>query len=147
MKSIKLVVDATELFIALTGKGVTKDIIMSKYVKLYAPEFLFDELEKHKLRVKELSWLSSNELDKLLNILKKKIKEVPENSFNSFLIKASELISDPNDAEYLALSLSLNNTPIWSEDKHFKESLVKEVVEVFTTKELVKHLKSLGIEF
>ena len=135
---MKLVIDATELFIALTGTGITKEIIFSDKVELYAPEYISEELNEHKSRVKELSGLSTEKLEELIGLLKSKIKTLPKEQFNIFLTKANELISDKDDTEYLALALSMNNVPIWSEDIHFKEQLI---VKVFTTAELVKHLK------
>lgn len=44
---MELIVDASVLFTALIGTGVTKDIIFSKEVTLYAPEYLFEELAEH----------------------------------------------------------------------------------------------------
>lgn len=138
---MELIIDATEIFIALTGYGITKEIIFSDMVKLYAPEYLFDELNEHKSRIKEISKLSENEFEELVSLLKTRIKIIPKKEFDIFLSKADELIADQDDTEYLALSLSKNNMPIWSEDHHFKEQLI---VKIFTTKELVDYLKSLG---
>ena len=55
-------------------------------------------------------------------------------------MQANPLISDRDDAEYLALSLSFNKMPIWSEDPHFQE---QGLAKVFTTNELIEYLKSL----
>ena len=67
--------------------------------------------------------------------------------FNHLISKANKLISDEDDTEYLATSLALNKTPLWSEDKHFKETKVTELVNVFNTKELVDYLKSREFDF
>ena len=75
--TVELIVDATIIFIALTGKGITKNILFSKSVRLYAPKLLFDEIEDHKSRIKILSRLSSEELENLLELLKSKVIEVP----------------------------------------------------------------------
>ncbi len=136
---MELVIDATILFIGLIGKGVTKEIIFSKSVRLYCPEVLFNEAEEHKSRIKILSGLSSAELEALLGKLKGAIRIFPRHEYEEFLKEANNLISDPDDTEYLALSLALNKCPIWSNDPHFKE---QSLVKVFTTEELVKSLKS-----
>lgn len=141
---MELVVGATILFCALIGKGVTKEIIFSNAVKLYAPEYLFDEFEKHRPRVKILSGVSSSEFDELFDKLKNRIEQVSRLKFEKFLTQANSLISDKDDTEYLALSLTFNKVPIWSNDPHFKG---QSVVKVFTTERLVKHLKSLGHKF
>ncbi len=141
---MRLIVDATVIFTGFIGTGITKDIIFSNIVRLYAPEYLFDEVEEHKLKIKEFSALSENEVDELLDKFKSRIEIVPKEKFEKFLLEANSLISDKDDTEYLALSLSLNKTSIWSNDPHFKEQTI---VNVFTTTELVKYLKSLGYTF
>lgn len=134
---MELVIDATILFTGLIGTGVTKDILFSGIIKLYSPEYLFDEFEKHKPRVEVLSKLSSKDLDELFAKLKGKIESVPKEKFEKFLKQANSLISDKDDSEYLALSLAFNKMPIWSNDPHFKE---QSLVKVFNTKDLVKKL-------
>lgn len=137
-----LVVDATIVFTGIIGTGVTKEIIFSKSVKLHCPEALFNEVEEHKSRIKFLSGLSSSEIEELLGKLKSTIKPFPMSKYEPFLGEANKLISDSNDTEYLALSLSMNKCPIWSNDPHFKE---QSLVKVFTTDELVEFLKSKGL--
>lgn len=61
---MELVIDATILFCGLMGKGVTKDIIFSEFIRLYSPEYLFDEFEEHKSRIKNISGLSSPTFDR-----------------------------------------------------------------------------------
>ena len=139
---MELVVDATILFTGLIGKGVTKDIIFSESVGLCCPEALFNEAEEHKSRIKILSGLSSAELEVLLGNLKGVIRTFSRPEYEEFLKEANNLISDPADTEYLALSLALNKCPIWSNDPHFKE---QSAVRVFTTEELVEYLKSKNL--
>ncbi len=50
-----LVIDASIVFTGLTGVGITKEIIFSDFIVLYSPEFLFDEIDKYKSRITELS--------------------------------------------------------------------------------------------
>ena len=141
---MKLVIDATVLFTALIGTGVTKEIIFSDKVKLYSPEYLFNEFEKHQLRIEKLSKLSSAELKELFAKLRSKIEFVPKSKFEKFLKSANSLIQDKDDTEYLALSLAFNKMPVWSNDPHFKQ---QSLVKVFNTKELLDQLKSEGYKF
>lgn len=141
---MELIIDATVLFCGLIGEGVTKYIIFSSFVKLYAPEYLLDEFSEHKSRIEMVSGLSSNEFDLLFEKLKNRITLVPKFTFDKFLKHANELVPDKDDTEYLALSLALNKIPVWSNDPHFKK---QSLVEVFNTKELVDKLKSLGYTF
>src|SRR3989338_8150791 len=141
---MELTIDASILFCALIGKGVTKDIIFSKSIKTDSPKNLFDELDEHRERVQELSGLSPDEFDSLLDRLKDKINVMPLHSYEKYLKQANLLIPDKDDTEYLALSLSLGKIPIWSNDPHFKQ---QSLIKVFNTSELVEHLKSEGFEF
>ena len=139
---MELVIDATILFTGLIGKGVTKKIMFSKSVELCSPEALFNEAEEHKFRIKILSGLSSAELEALSDKLRDAIKTFPRSKYEEFLKEANSLISDPDDTEYLALSLALNKCPIWSNDPHLKKQTL---VKVFTTKELAEFLKSKNL--
>jgi|SRR3989338_11340831 len=136
---MELVVDATILFTGLIGKGVTKEIIFLESIKLRCPQSLFNEVEEHKPRIRLISRLPSNDLEFLLSRFRAKITTFPLSKYEDFLKEANSLISDPEDTEYLALSLALDKCPIWSNDPHFKK---QSAVRVFTTKELVEFLKA-----
>ena len=45
---MKLVLDSNIIFSALITKSKTRDIILSDLFELYAPEYIFNELTKHK---------------------------------------------------------------------------------------------------
>ena len=120
-----LIIDATVIFTGFIGTGVTKDIVFSNVVRLFSPEYLFNEFEEHKLRIKELSGLPEHELDELLSKFKSRITIVPREEFEKFLLEANLLVSAKDDTEYLALSLSMKKTTIWSKDSHFKEQSIK----------------------
>src|SRR3989344_1832344 len=108
MDSVELIVDSGIIFTGLTGTGITKSLLFSKSLKLFAPEYLFEELKEHLSRIKLLSSLSSGKIDSLISKLRVHIKIVEKSKFKSFLDEANKLISDPDDTEYLALSLSMN---------------------------------------
>lgn len=139
---MELVVDASIIFTAMTGRGVTKDIIFLDAIKLYAPEYLSEELDEHKGRIAEISGLSDREVESLLSMLKARIRLVPRIELEGFLREANELVADKDDTEYIALSLARGHLPIWSNDNHFKQ---QGTVEVLTTAELVSRLKSAGV--
>ncbi len=134
---MQLVVDASIVFTALTGRGVTKDIIFSNDVELYAPEDLLDEIEEHWPRIKELSGLSEENLVRLFELIKLRTSIVQRNAFDVMLKEAVSLI-DKEDAPYIALSLALGKIAVWSNDSDLKR---QQSVPVSTTSELVSHLK------
>ena len=139
---MELILDASVLFTAIIGTGVTKDIMFSTEVRLYAPEYLFEELAEHRARIEKLSGLTAKDFDSLLEKLELVIKPVPKERFEGFLKEAHKIISAEDDTEYVALSLSMNKIPVWSNDMHFKK---QSAIKVFNTAELVLHLKSSGI--
>lgn len=140
---MELVIDAGIIFTALTGIGLTKKILFLKEIKLYSPMQLLEEINEHKPRIMELSALSSNDLNELLELIKNRISFVPERLFSQFLEQANSSIPDKEDTAYLALALS-KMIPIWSNDEHFKKQLL---IKVFNTKELVDKLKTININF
>lgn len=142
MGSVELIVDSGIIFTGIIGKGVTKSLLFSKSLKIFAPEYLFDELEERLSRIKLLTSLSSSDVNSLILSLRGQINIAEKSRFEAFLDEANKLISDPDDTEYLALSLALNKCPIWSNDPHFKE---QSAVQVFTTDELVEFLKSKNL--
>ena len=142
MPPLKLIVDATVLFTGLIGKGVTKTLLFSDKLELFTPEFLFEEFREHKSRIESASSLHVKDIELLMDRLEITLNVVEKSKFEKFLEKANALIPDPNDTEYLALSLALDKCPIWSNDPHFKE---QSIVKIFTTKELVEFLKSKNL--
>jgi predicted nucleic acid-binding protein len=136
---MKLVVDASVVFAALAGKGAAKEIFFSEKVELLSPQRLFMEIEEHLSEIEDLAGFSGSELRLLLD--KVTVTTFPLSAYEQHLFAANSLIPDKEDTEYLALSMALDNCPIWSNDAHFKK---QSVVKVYTTTELVWHLKSEG---
>ena len=138
---MELVIDASIVFTAILGEGVTKDLIFLENLDLYVPEFFFTELKEHIRRLKEISKLSTDDFNEALNKIKSKIIVISKKNFNNFIEKAKKISVDENDAPYFALSLSKSKIPIWSNDHHFKK---QQEIEIYTTIELVEYLKSIG---
>src|SRR3989344_1107586 len=94
-----LIADSGIIFTGLVGTGVTKTLLFSKNLKIFAPEYIFDELKEHLSRIKVLSSLSSSEVDSLISKLRGHITIVEKSGFEAFLGEASKLISDSDDTE------------------------------------------------
>ena len=136
------VVDATALFSVLIGKSFSSNILFKEGIDWYSPEFLKEELKEHKEEIMAKSSLKEDDFNTLIDLVFSQIKIVHEDVFRDKRELAKSLISDPDDTEYLALSLALNKCPIWSNDPHFKE---QSLVRVFTTEELVRFLKTKNL--
>jgi len=107
--------------------------ILPNHLKLFSPDWLTKELDKYAEEICSKASLpieSFNEVkESVLKLIS--IKEPSKES----LSKAAKLISHKSDVPFLALTLELN-IPIWSNDLHFKEESVTDVIKVFKTIEL-----------
>ncbi len=137
---MKLVLDSNIIFSALIKKSTTRNIILSDVFELHAPEYIFNEISKHKELLLRKSKMNEEELDALLLLLQKHIHLVPKEKYNEKMALAEDILKDIDvtDSPFLALALDLN-CPIWSNDGHFKQ---QDRVEVHTTKELIKTIST-----
>lgn len=139
---MEFVIDATALLSVFIARGSTPNIIFIDVADWLSPEKLKDEFVKHIDEIVPRSSLDESAIRELIELVFSEIKIIKAESFRKFRKEAKSLIQDPGDTEYLALSLSKNRIPIWSNDPHFKE---QSIVPVFKTGELVKYLRSLGL--
>lgn len=139
---MEFVIDATALLSVFIARGSTPNIIFIDGVEWLSPEKLKEEFIEHIDEIIPRSSLDESAVRELIELVFSEIEIIKAESFRKFLKEAKSLIPDPDDTEYLALSLSKNKIPIWSNDPHFKE---QSVVRVFKTGQLVKYLKSLGL--
>jgi len=134
---MELIIDANILMSALiSSQGKTFDLIFNEGLRLYAPEFLFEEIKKYKDEIIQKSKISKSEFDLLFSIICTKIEIVSKEEFKGFINKAKKITPDQDDTEYLALALKLN-CPIWSNDKQLKK---QNYVRIINTIELIKSI-------
>ncbi|NYZ74335.1 DNA-binding protein [Candidatus Micrarchaeota archaeon] len=128
-----LVVDANIIFAALVKDGATIDLLLEPEVHLFAPEFLFEEILKHKDELLDKTRRGAEELDGIFDILEQKITIIPKEDFEPFLREASKISPDPDDVVYFALAIRID-AAIWSNDRKLKE---QNRVKVYSTKDLL----------
>ncbi|MBI2575782.1 hypothetical protein HYV84_01090 [Candidatus Woesearchaeota archaeon] len=133
---MELVIDANPLFAALIKGSFTASIIASYGVRLFAPEFLFEEFLEHKEEILGKAKRSEEEFRELFSILTKLIKTIPSKEIGPFLEEARQISPDEDDVPYLALAIKLN-APIWSNDKRLKR---QDRVKVYSTEDLKDEL-------
>jgi predicted nucleic acid-binding protein len=136
---MKLVLDSNIIFSALIKKSKTRDIILSDFFELYAPEYIFNEIIKHKELLLRKSKLDQGNFDALLLLLQKHIHLVAKEKYDKKMAIAENILGniDITDSPFLALALALNCS-IWSNDGHFQQQ--KKVV-VYTSKDLMKNIR------
>ncbi|MBI2128810.1 hypothetical protein HYU07_01090 [Candidatus Woesearchaeota archaeon] len=91
-----LVIDANILFSVLIKKGKTEEIIFEEDLHLFAPEFIFEEFDKYKEAISEKTERTNEDFDELMDILKKKIKTVPNEETAKYITEAEKISPDKN---------------------------------------------------
>lgn len=134
---MELVVDANIAF-SLFKAGSSPKVLIDKYsLELFSPEKLVEELDKYADLICSKSKVPK---DSYGTIKQSVLELISLHSVPKELVdRAATLLSDKDDAPYLALSIKLGLIPIWSNDKHLKE---QSLVKVFTTPELARFLSS-----
>ncbi|MBI2584212.1 MAG: hypothetical protein HYW25_06075 [Candidatus Aenigmarchaeota archaeon] len=143
---MKLVVDANVLFSFFKKDSTTRRIILDpdfKYnLELYAPEFVMEEIGRHKDEICSMFGIATKDFDTMFMAIKLFVRIVPKNSFEAFLPKATEALSPHiKDAPYVALSLWLysegHKIRLWSNEKRLR-TLEEHGVSVISTSGLVE---------
>jgi len=129
-----LVLDNNSLFAIMNPKSTVAYLFSCIRAQFIAPQFIKKELNKHKEECLLKSRLSDHQFEMRQKEIEESIKFSGESEYEGFLEKADNLISDPNDIDFLALALSLNSA-IWSNDPHLKQ---QSLVKVYDTKELLE---------
>ncbi|MBS3093378.1 hypothetical protein J4456_02225 [Candidatus Pacearchaeota archaeon] len=137
----KLVVDANILF-SFFKKDSTRRLLLEKLLKKRAginvPYITFSELLNNKDKIVRYSEISPSEFDILISSLRKRLIIFPDKNFEEYIKESLSLAPHKKDIEYFAISLSLNNCPIWSDEKAFKN---QSKIKIFSTEELLKLVK------
>src|SRR3989338_5232820 len=127
----KFVVDANVVISSLIIKGVPASVfslnaILNKF-EFVAPEFLLEEVKKHKSKALRFTKLSEQEFEEAYEFLIDEIIFISVGEFLQFLPEAKQLAPHDKDAQYVALSLAFN-CPIFSGDKGLKKALPDKVI-------------------
>ncbi|MFH0752437.1 MAG: PIN domain-containing protein [archaeon] len=134
---MRLVVDANIAFSLLKKSSFTRRLALEhSELELLSHPKIIEELTEHSEELCFKLGVSKEKFGRIMKVLSRfvSLKKVSPQQLN----RAKSLISDPEDAPYLALAFKLG-IDIWSNDSHFKE---QPIVRVFRTDELVKELKS-----
>ncbi len=134
---MELVVDANILFAALIKDSITQELLFNDNLILFVPEFIFIELKKYELIIRNKAKRSKAEFDELLKRLSEKLFVVKNKDIETiFLDKAKELCPDLNDFLYFAMAFKFD-IPLWSNDVKLKKQVE---INVFSTYDVLKVL-------
>ena len=136
--SMKLVVDANIVIASLIKEGKTAELLINPSISLFAPEFIKEEILKHKDEILEKTQRKNNQFEDILEEILSIIRIVSKERIDKFISRAKGISPDPKDKAYFALALMLN-IPIWSNDKRLKEQAK---IKVYSTEEIASLLES-----
>jgi predicted nucleic acid-binding protein len=133
-----LAVDANIIIAALIKDSKSREIIIGGKFTLVSPDYIREELDKHKDYISRKGKIPRAELDLLITLLLRKIRIVPSNEYKDRMGEAREMIEkDLADAPYVACFLALKCDGIWTSDLDYAG---KSQLKVFDTKYLSKLL-------
>jgi len=132
-----LIIDTNIIFAGLLRDSTTRALLIGSPIELFAPETAIKEIRKNENQIIERSGLSKEEFEILFNLITDSITVVEKERYAHNPKQAKDLISDPGDAPFLALALSMPNDGIWTENvKHFQNANIR----IWTTKEIIQQL-------
>ncbi len=147
---MKIIVDTNIVFSGVlnTESNIGRILIDSKnYFEFYSINFLKTELFKHRRKLLNLTAVSEEELDELINLITNKIYFIDEEIISPNQIQeASELIynTDPSDIPFLALTMYLKGK-LWTGDKVLIKALRKNGFnDLLNTKEVFEKYNEFG---
>ncbi len=127
---MKFVIDTNICFSFFKQNSFTRNLILSAKFRLFAPQFVFTELDKYKDIILTKSKINSNEYTNLKKELQTYITFIDDTQYSSYFTKALQITPDEMDIDFFALAMHKNCT-IWSNDKKLKEQ--DEIFVVSTT--------------
>ncbi len=125
---MKLVPDNNILFSFMKPNSSASYLLFSLRAKFFSPVFVKAELSKHKHECLSKSGLSEHEFELRLAEIEENIEFIKLSEYEKFLEKATALVSDIDDADFLALALCIKSA-VWSNDADLKQ---QSIVKVYT---------------
>ena len=145
---MKLIVDTNILFCYFWRYSITRNILMSQDMELYAPEFALEEINKYKADIIKKNNLTKEEFEQTKFDLAIAVTFIPLEDYAQLLKNAIKISPDPNDIDFFALAIKLK-TNIWSNDAQLKNQnkiTILSTTELIDQPELQKILNKKGIK-
>src|SRR3989338_6637186 len=133
---MKIILDVNVILSALIRDSTTRKIILNFEFDFYFPEPSLHKIRKYKDYILKKSGLTEEEYNKIMATLFKYIKLVPTEEIEKNWDKAKKIIEhiDKEDVIFIATALSISDSVIWSDDRHFEK---QDKVKVLKTGDIV----------
>jgi putative PIN family toxin of toxin-antitoxin system len=143
----RVVIDANVVVSLLIGSKSTYALFELEKDSFFAPEAIFNEVDKNKSIILKKTKLSEFDFYKALKFFEKLVKIVKKEDYEFYLDSAKEFMKrDVSDAHYLACAFCVKADFIWTNDKDFS---CQSVIPIKSTRqykrrsEIIKYLNSL----
>ncbi|MEK6982009.1 MAG: PIN domain-containing protein [Candidatus Micrarchaeota archaeon] len=133
-----LVVDTNVIISAALKRSITQEVLFNRAFVCYAPEYVRDEIEKHKNEIMKKSQYKDEEFHTILSIIFSKLTIVPEEDYMKYKEEVLKFTPDPDDWPFLALAMYLG-AGLWTYDAALKEK--QNIVKIVTTTDLLNLLR------
>jgi predicted nucleic acid-binding protein len=127
---VKIVVDTNIVFSAILNSASRIALILisgKRHFSFYSCEFLLEELDLHRDKLRGLTKLQDAELDEVIGMVTKNITFINEAAIPASLYKTTELQmkgNDLKDVPFVALAQGLD-AKLWTGDKFLSKGLAK----------------------
>jgi len=132
-----LIVDTNSILAALIKDSTARKIVFKSRFKFYAPEIIIKEIFSHIELISSKTGFEEFEVRTLAHFITSYFTAVPLSKYEDLIPQAQNLISHPNDFQFIALALAIPNDGIWTADKHFEE---QNKIKIWKTGDLLKLL-------
>ena len=134
---MKIILDVNVILSALIRDSTTRKIILNSKFDFYFPEPSLHKIRKYKDYILEKSGLTEAEYYKLMATLFKYVKLVPTEEIKKNWDEAKKIMEyiDKEDVVFIATALSVSDSVIWSDDRHFEK---QDRVKVLKTEDMAK---------
>ncbi len=144
-----LVIDTNVIISSMLREtGYTRKvlIVLATLYPTYTPRYAIEEIHKHTLYLAEEKGIPREKQDALLEMITRDIIIVNEEWYREYIQAARQLVEDPGDIDFVALSLKLRiiyrevAIVTWNMGDYRKEALREKGISVLTPKEAAKSL-------
>ena len=137
---MKLVVDTNIVISSIIRGATARKLLFHPTLELYAPDYIFEELERNKFEIIQKADIFYDEFEIFLRAVSKVINIIPKEAYSEYLGEAHTIINYAPDEPFAAVAIALGDCGIWSNDRHFidkeGELFQKFGIKVWTIKSL-----------
>jgi putative PIN family toxin of toxin-antitoxin system len=134
---MNLVIDTNRIIASLIRDGLSRNILLDSRFLFYSPEHTFAEISKYDSLICKKAKINSEHFMTLLSIFFEHIHVLAEEDYRDYIDESLDMISDSDDAPFIAAALAIKADGIWTDDSDFNS---QNQVKIYTTKDLINLL-------